>query len=354
MASQPIHTYQKTFFGKFFAITIGLIISVIVAEILIRVVMPHWRNFHSGYFIQSTSVPGHANVHIGVPGFDDYFAQNNGDFRVRITINDFGLRNPDPITKANDRIWVVGDSMTFGWGVEQQQMYSSLITNLSGQQTYNVASPGTSVCGYRALVDRMPKNVKPNAVVVGLVLENDVLRYDCSTLAHETKSNSVLVEPITFFSFKRFLTRYFALYNFVSLTLKKIPLIEHALIYVGLAAESHQYLQQIKEDELDIAVTETVKELINLKRQLPNDTPFAILIVPSRFEIRDSNPHYQKLRTKIISTLKKSNIPSIDPIDGFLEKGFTATHFPHDGHWNVLGHKIAATAVNNWISKLPK
>ena len=353
----PNHLTQSnkpTFFGKILALTIGLIFFIIIAEILTRTIMPHWKNFQSGSFMKSTQVPGHTNVATGVPGFDDYFAQNNGDFRVRITINNFGLRNPDPIIKADNRIWVIGDSMTFGWGVEQQQMYSSLLANISGWKTYNIASPGTTVCGYQALVDRMPKTIKPSAVVVGLILENDILRYDCKALAQEEKNTLKFGESITFFDFKKFLTRNMALYNFVASSLKKIPLIESTLVYLGLAAEPHTYRQKFRDNELFAATKETVRELLNLKKQFPFGTPFAVLIAPARFEIKDSNPFYKKLREEITNALDRVNITTIDPIDGFLKKGFSATHFAHDGHWNALGHKIAATAINKWILTLPK
>ena len=354
MLKHPTQSPKPTFFGKIIALTIGLIFFVIIAEILTRIIMPHWTNFHSGSFMKLTHVPGHANVATGVPSFDDYFAQNNGDFRVRITINKFGLRNPDPIIKANNRIWVIGDSMAFGWGVEQQQMYSSLIANVSGRQTYNISSPGTTVCGYQALVDRMPKTSEPSAVVVGLIIENDILRYDCKALAQEEKNTPKLTDSITFFDFKKFLTRNYALYNFVAISLKKIPLIESSLVYLGLAAKPHTYRQKIKENELNFATRETVHELSILKKQFPKGTPFAVMIAPARFEIKDANPFYKKLRKEIITALNKVGITTIDPIDGFLKKGFSATHFAHDGHWNALGHEIAATAISKWILTIPE
>ena len=334
MLKHPTQSPKPTFFGKIIALTIGLIFFVIIAEILTRIIMPHWTNFHSGSFMKLTHVPGHANVATGVPSFDDYFAQNNGDFRVRITINKFGLRNPDPIIKANNRIWVIGDSMAFGWGVEQQQMYSSLIANVSGRQTYNISSPGTTVCGYQALVDRMPKTSEPSAVVVGLIIENDILRYDCKALAQEEKNTpiDIAIECIEI----------------------QIPLIESSLVYLGLAAKPHTYRQKIKENELNFATRETVHELSILKKQFPKGTPFAVMIAPARFEIKDANPFYKKLRKEIITALNKVGITTIDPIDGFLKKGFSATHFAHDGHWNALGHEIAATAISKWILTIPE
>ena len=74
---------------------------------------------------------------------------------------------------------MIGDSMTFGWGVEHAEMYSRVLENLLGRPVYNLASPGTDICGYQSMVARMPQSAKPRAVVVGLILENDVREYDC-------------------------------------------------------------------------------------------------------------------------------------------------------------------------------
>jgi len=350
MIQSPADTPKPTFIGGLIALVVGLLILAVVAEILLRVAMPHWREFHSGWFMKSTVVPGHANVATGVPGFDGYFAQNNGDFRVHVTVNDFGLRNPEPVANANNRVWVVGDSMTFGWGVEQQQMYSSRLAVLSNRPTYNIASPGASVCGYQALVARMPKDVQPAAVIVGLVLENDVLRYNCVEAARRSTEKTEPNEAISFIRVKRFLTKYFALYNFASVSLKRVPLIEHALVFLGVAAKGHQYRQYIGDDEVAAAVGETVTELLRLKAQLPQNSPFAVMIAPARFEIKDGAPFYKKLRETVITALNEKGIATIDPTDGFMEKGFAATHFAHDGHWKPLGHEIAAAAIAGWLS----
>ena len=312
--------------------------------------MPHWRDFHSGWFMQTTEVPGYATVAIGVPGFDGHFAQNNGDFRIHISINDFGLRNSEPISSADNNVWVIGDSMAFGWGVEEQEMYSSRLAALSGQAVYNVASPGTSVCGYQALAARMPSDVKPSAVIVGLVLENDVSRYNCKKDATRVVSKSSSTESFGFTYFKRFLSQRLALYNFAAVTLKKIPLVEKALKFLGLAAEEHLYRQYISEDEMAIAVQETVDELSHLKQAMPMEAPFAVMIAPARFEIKDSSPFYRMLREEVKEALKQKDIAVIDPIAGFFEKGFSATHFAHDGHWTALGHDIAARAIAEWLS----
>ncbi len=182
---------RPTLLGMAAAIAIGCGLLVFAAEGVLRVVMPHWQEFYSGRFMHVVQVPEHGLVTTGRPGFDGYFSQNNGDFRVRLQINDFGFRNPDPVNKADGRIWFIGDSMAFGWGVEQNEMYSSVAGALLNAPTYNVASPGTNVCGYQALLARTLKHASPRAVIVGLILENDIGDYDCRAEAQSSSAEAV-------------------------------------------------------------------------------------------------------------------------------------------------------------------
>ena len=75
-------------------------------------------------------VPGHMPVAMCKPNFNGYFSQNNGNFRVKININSFGFREKENIDQANDRIWIIGDSMAFGWGVEENERYSNVLSKL--------------------------------------------------------------------------------------------------------------------------------------------------------------------------------------------------------------------------------
>ena len=341
--------------GRALALVIGCVLTVFAAEGILRIAMPHWQEFYSGRFMRVIRVPDHGWVYTGRPGFDDYFSQNNGDFRVRLQINDFGLRNPDAVDKAGGRVWFIGDSMAFGWGVEQKKMYSSVAGSLLGVPTYNVASPGTNVCGYQALLARMPENANPRAVIVGLILENDMHDYNCRTKGEKSTVEIVPSEPgfnVTSMSgLKTTLTRYSALYNFFAVSLKRVAFINEALISVGLLAKGHTYRPANTKAGFDRVINRTAAELANVKAQLPAQVPFAVLIAPARFEIRDQDPAFQKVRLEIARQLAARGVAVIDPIKGFLDAGFQPTHFAHDGHWSPLGHKIAAGAAADWLRR---
>lgn len=342
-----------TWRGRIIALLVGLGLLLGLSEAILRVVFPHWKEFYSGWFMKTIRVPNRSAVIIGTRGFSGYFAQNNGDFRIKITINDFGLRDPESVEAANGRVWMVGDSMTFGWGVEQNEMYSAQIAQVSGIPTYNVASPGTDICGYQTLADRMPHPLRPRAVIVGLVLENDIRDYACAKEAEAYNRNPPPLDreeiSLDLGGIKRFLTGRSALYNFFAVSVKRLSLMEKMLVSLGLIAKEHGYQLTFDVANLDHNVAASADELARMREMFPAETPFAVLIVPGRFEIRDGDPLYHRMRIAVAAALTKRQIPFIDPFDAFKATGFIATHFLHDGHWSARGHAIAARAITDWL-----
>jgi len=337
--------------GAIIAIAVGLAMAMAVAEVGLRIAMPEWREFNSLNFFKRITTANHVTYSIGKPGFEGYFAQNNGDFRHHIKINDFGLRNDEPVTAAQNRLWVIGDSMAFGWGVERHETYTAVIARLSGQPTYSVAGPGNDVCGYQALIGRMPDGIRPRAAIVGLILENDVREYDCRAKA----ASSVRTEnsnSVSFFNlgrFKKTLNTYSAAYNVLAASLKRVPLINQLLMSLGVVSEQHVIRFALDSAGISQHVEKTVEAVAELQTMLPPEIPFAVLLAPARFEIRDNHPFYAEVRQKLTASLSARSIPVIDPYAAFREMGFEAVHFQHDGHWTAAGHRAAGAAAAKWL-----
>ena len=68
---------NTSFIGKSFAVIIGLILLLFIAEGVLRMAMPHWKEFYNGRFMRLIEVPNYGIVATGLPGFNDYFSQNN-------------------------------------------------------------------------------------------------------------------------------------------------------------------------------------------------------------------------------------------------------------------------------------
>ncbi|MEQ8319648.1 MAG: GDSL-type esterase/lipase family protein [Rhodospirillales bacterium] len=333
--------------GGLVALLLGFVFLVGISELVVRVVYPSWNEFYAGRFMTIEHVDGYGDVTTGRKGFDGHFSQNNGDFRSHIRINDFGLRNDAPVNEADNRTWIIGDSMAFGWGVNGNEMYSSVIGDISGRLTYNIASPGTNVCGYQALAGRMPDTVKPHAVIIGLILENDLHDYDCTEYAKEKRD--VITTGGIFANYKTVLTEHSALYNFFAVSLKRVDVVREALIWAGFIQKSHAYRNQIAGMDLNRIIDRTAAELARLRDMFEPMTPFVVLVAPARYEIAEDDTDFKIIRIAMENALQEYGLPFVDPFDEFKTAGFEETHFIHDGHWSAAGHRIAAEAVAKWL-----
>ena len=344
----------KSFGGAIAATLIGLVLMIVAAEILLRFFLPNWQEFYSGRFMGFVEVPGHGYLRLGKPKFDGYFAQNNGDFRIKIRINGSGLRNAEPLSASDGQIWVIGDSMTFGWGVERRETYSELIEVSQKFAAYNLAAPGNDVCAYQLMSYMPPRDFEPKAVVVGLVMENDVMKYDCEA---ENKKKLSAVKPTSLSGSlkslseaKKLATEVSSLYNFLAVTLKRVGVVNELLIRSGILKKEHAYrANPEKSDRPQIAI-DTARELNVLRARFAKSIPFAVLIIPTRSEIKSGDADSRDMRLKTIDELKARGLNVIDPLEAFKDRGFEKTHFPHDGHWNPAGHQIAADHVVRWLN----
>ena len=353
MTDEPIP--PVTWHGRIIATGVGLLFLAVAAEVLLRFLMPNWHEYHSGWFMAQVTVPGYGTTSMGVPGFNGWFSQNNGDFRARIRINEFGLRNDQPVAAADGRIWILGDSMSFGWGVERDESYAQVLADRSGFPTYNVATPGSNVCGWQALYARMPKELRPAAIVVGLTIENRMGIFDCAAAGQNTAKTEVDESfDLSRIAIKSFLTRHLALYNFLTVSFKRVDLVTTALTRIGVISDPHGLILHGQDPtKVPEMIAATANELRRLRAMAPADRPFLVVLFPARFEIRDGNEHFRRTRTGMAEALAQRGIETLDLFPEFKAAGLEATHFAHDGHWNPRGHRIAGEAIARWFAAHP-
>jgi hypothetical protein len=319
----------------------GIVLALAGAEMGARLLMPHWREFDSERFIGVPEVG--AGVTLAAGGFDDWFAQNNGDFRVRITIDSRRLRNPPDANPAG-ALWAVGDSFTFGWGVERDQTFGRVAAQALGLGDYNVASPGTDVRGYRRLAARMPKDARPRAVLVGLTMENDIHLYEAEGAAAAPAETPSAPPPSALRQFwveaKNQLTAHSAFYNFLSSTLKRSPAVVGALTRLGLVELPLDPLWA-HDSHTPEEINTTADEIAALSAMLPAGTPLAVVVIPTRFELQQPGGGWSRDREAMMAALRERKLAVVDPEPELRAAGLAAAHHAHDGHWSVLGHRIA-------------
>lgn len=90
----------------------------------------------------------------------------------RVDTNGLGLRDDDPPAGTNDtRIAVVGDSMTFGWGINKSSRFTercerTLIERDKQVSTINAGIPGYGMDDYRSISEGLVLDMDPDILVV--------------------------------------------------------------------------------------------------------------------------------------------------------------------------------------------
>lgn len=346
---------MKRLLGALAASAFGLLIALGGGELAARIIMPHWSEYASERFMRPTSSPQFGGFTIGAAGFDGWFAQNNGDFRIPIHIDTHGLRNPDD-AHAEGALWAVGDSFTFGWGVEREQSFGAVAADRLGLPFYSVASPGTNICGYMGLLARQPASLRPKAVVLGLTIENDIDEYDG---CRPTPSVTPAAPPAeTAFSQRRAATKEWLLshssfYNLLASTLKRSPVVLELLQKAG-AVEREMAVgwHQARHDASTLE--KTAAALAQLHALLPAGTPFAVIVIPARFDLTDQSAEWTADREALVAAIRRHGLTVVDPVAELRQAGEKNAHFAHDGHWSPQGHRIAGEAAAETLRSMIK
>lgn len=110
--------------------------------------------------------------------------QNSPEFSVKIKINDNGLRDGNyPFKKEKDafRIVVIGDSMTFGWGVEADGSYPKVLERMLNKvdsnkkfEVINISKLGSGPLRFSQFLEFMGLKYHPDLVIVTFFPGNDL------------------------------------------------------------------------------------------------------------------------------------------------------------------------------------
>lgn len=111
------------------------------------------------------------------------------EFDVEIHINHLGFRGPsftpDPFDQKF-QIMTLGDSFTYGWGVKEEDIWSTILSNNLNQQgmiieVANLGWGGAGPTQYADLAEKAIPLLQPNLVIVGILQGDDLEQLDPTT-----------------------------------------------------------------------------------------------------------------------------------------------------------------------------
>ena len=275
------------------------------------------------------------------------------DYRVNIRTNSMGIRADQEFTcdkpEGVFRIIVLGDSFTFGYGVEVEQTYGAALERILVEQgtsaeVINLGVSGAGTAEELIMLNNVGLRFDPDLVVVGYY-SNDVTNDMLSKLYtlddqgqlvrdHESYLPAMKVRDFLYsFGIYRFLAERSHLLCFLRYELSEA-------IQKSVKKEIRENISpshESKKGQLTAALLDEIK-----RTSEENDATFCLLDIPSSNNV-------SSLPREYLTLVKEEDIMDLRPV--FEQEMVTQKLYyaKSDGHWTPAGHAIAAELLAVWI-----
>lgn len=308
-----------------------------------------------------------------------HFSGKHGKFRqfkVAIETNSRGLRDREFAAKGErQRILVLGDSVSFGWGVEAEQAFPKQLESLQAERAarrpFEVVNAG--VWGYntlqeRAYVEGGTGGYEPDLVLVAFTAPVTIERNWKSL-----QSGVITVEPLSEpRSAHRFLKAHSNLYSFlvrqwayqgrlylmVQGALQKVGLARDSAALAGDPARSRQHPLALRVTDPDAVASASVDLLTALEKSIAaSGARMVVVVFPSAPVIADglvnetSESMDRKLTRILTEKLVDAGIETLDLTAPLAELSRSQPiYHAHDTvHLNVAGHRKSAALIWDFL-----
>ena len=315
-----------------------------------------------------------------------------GEFKTYARLNNQGYRGKDFSEKKSggtSRILVIGDSMTFGWGVSDKETYPYLLEDMlrsNGFSNVEVINGGyaggLSVDSYYVYLKNRGLKLKPDIIILGFTVFNDIsdlaetvwLKKDINGLPEKIDScchkvdGKIYRNKVRSMKYRYPVLRESHLFLFLMDTLqKKFGLFrEEALLapksetIIGCVLNS-DCIDQFKNEE------ETAYKMIGEIKKLSdeNNIRFLTVLFPTDLQLyKEASSKYNRYGMKwypkdgeenfigkrVEESLTKLNINVLDLYPVFSQqKDGNYPFFPIDAHFNGFGTSIVADSLAKYL-----
>jgi lysophospholipase L1-like esterase len=292
----------------------------------------------------------------------------NREFQVWRRHNSLGFRGPEISVETPPgriRVLVLGDSMTYGVGVEYEETYSAVLESLDPRlQVINTGVPG--YCGEQELLvlEEFIERLAPDVVLVAYFwndlwgpVQGDFRHFEVRDGVLHRLDHDPITEQHPMFARLRekyeerlrgygFLTYESHLYRFLSDRFKLLGYAIRDLRGEAPEVERGGHIDERQEAaawELSFALLRAQYDLARA-----HGVKFAVLVVPDQVQVEPDVEVYEVPRVlwgiqeHVVGFARREGIPVIDPLDTMREirarKGEPQYH-RIDRHWNRVGHR---------------
>lgn len=356
-------------FAKNALLTVGSILVVLlVCEIFLRVGGYKFVTFNAlSAFHQFdpelgwTQIPHHEGLFQG------------REFTVNIKTNSHGFRDDEyAFTKpvGSKRVVVLGDSFTWGWGVEHEEIFCEVAERkLEGTEFLNLGQSSYGTTQEYLLLKKLGMQFSPDFTVLAF-FPNDIM----DNFGQNPKRPTFMLQggelvldqnpkPLAFSQkIKKIMSDHFLLYSLIDYRIALLkPLRQNPVAYDGFDNYFFKNFHEKMEGPWDV----TKALLVEIDR-LTNHR-FLIMYIPNRLQVEEETYQQALLVTKVdeesvdlsyTNTLlqefsERHGIPFLD-LTPYFRKGneHSSLYFQWDSHMTKAGHRLAGEILSDRLENL--
>jgi hypothetical protein len=307
---------------------ISALVGLAILEGGVRVFLP--------VYIPYGMVPFHVdanNVPLAPKNFTARYRKTTRQYdTILIQINQYGLRDAKDLCDSTENdLFVVGDSYSYGWGVEEDQRYSDLLASMLGVDVYNISIP-TDIDGYIRLVEYARRQgATINSLVVGICMENDLRDYAVPIPA--VRREGILARA------KQYLNQHTATYNAITSAVHQSAFLAGVAVKLGVINDGSSAARPMYSRRVIESSAEKVDELVERF-----GIPTVVVIVPVRgLWIGGAEDDYSRIHEEFVALLRERSLSVVDMRPVFEAGGDPLGYY--FGHWTTEGHAKAAEEI---------
>lgn len=273
------------------------------------------------------------------------------DFTIEIAINSQGLRDMEyPIERTEKkRILILGDSLSWGFGVEHRECLSEIIEKEHPDwEVINSSVSGYSTDQEYLYLRERGIRFKPDVVIL-LFHWNDFIDNNRGSASYYFKPYFVehygtwelRNNPVPTATMKQRADRFFFGRTYIIKHLYAAVI--HGFYYLKpLVKRNPQTDIPFREQESEKTYDVTAYLLGSINRFCSeNNTKFILVSIPME--------RGKRAWIKDFAQTEKIHYLALDP---YFESKERETTFAHDKHWNPIGHQMAAKAISDFLKEI--
>lgn len=321
--------------GRLAAVVAATLVALGVGEGAVRLLLPAYDPSGQVRLVRQ------GELVLGAPHSRARQSKNTGDYDVEVRFGPRGFRDPRDVAQAlTEDLLVVGDSFAFGWGVEEDERWSTRLEALTGQRVFNIAIPGQNLDGYDRLIRHARAlGSRAGRLIVSLCMENDLGGYPGSGAAAAGAPTSPPAQPAVRLAVaKLWLAERSALYGLMTAAVHRARPLEALAEGAGLVQPNLGAVGSRPVSDQEIVAT------ADRLAALAQGYATTVLLVPSRgLWLARAAADSDHVHRAMVTALTGRGLAVVDPRAAFEADGDPlAFHFAGDGHWNERGHRIVA------------